>query len=764
MLNAAAELKIAPSRDPKVKVIESERSSLDSYHDNTSSRQHPIINNLYNGKTSYTDEGKFVDYIEKQAIPDEYYLNRNLRLEKRLKGFFTTRMECLVNKTPLHFKNSPNTTLTFVYDQGPHPVNYFEKAVNGMFISDAVDTAPKLTDRSQRPVLFRTPKDEIVVPGSYIGFNENVVRTIIFSDFSSVSDKVQCKVIIEARLNDQSPYRWFDLSQKFDLTNNKLIGYTLPKDARANANFKRSNDKNTGFFIGNANSKRLLENPNLKPIIALCLVVAKLLGDFSSALASSPRNIARYTVAEKTYGKSEQIDIPEMIIHASGDRLCSLEASRQGANSIKTSPRNSDGIIPIQYTPGVNANQPIDYKQRFNTIKAEIIQRFDDLLVDLNAFSIYKYKVDGRVVPPQNRDQLENYVKTNDDSLTNKIKRAKMTIERYITLLETNQTKFKEYNKKYEILYRQKIEIMPQSPLISTSTKQGYRKNLNSKFHVFKFSNDSRLFIDLRAEVNRIFNLKPKTGGKRKLRRRTLRRSRGGQKPTKERALADFDYLRYFIQEKMLNFASSRNVIDYDSTTNNSIIIERFNRISGSRNEITANEFINAVKENKHEVTDPKEIEWAKEFAVKDEEPPTKILKLDEKIYVPDYDEEFMEELEQSIKENYETETIDPEVIALMESITFDEPPTDATMSDSEPPKPDNTMTDDEISASSLTNNETSTPANKEEKVPLTPSSRASTPNSEPKTLPVNRSEPSSDIEFSQGGRKRKTYRRVRLF
>jgi len=760
MSDAAAELKISPSRDPKVKVIESERSSLDSYHDNTSSRQHPIINNLYNGKTSYTDEGKFVDYIEKQAIPDEYYLNRNLRLEKRLKGFFTTRMECLVNKTPLHFKNSPNTTLTFVYDQGPHPVNYFEKAMNGMFISDAVDTAPKLTDRSQRPVLFRTPKDEIVVPGSYIGFNENVVRTVIFSDFSSVSDKVQCKVIIEARLNDQSPYRWFDLSQKFDLTNNKLIGYTLPKDARANANFKRSNDKNTGFFIGNANSKRLLENPNLKPIIALCLVVAKLLGDFSSALASSPRNIARYTVAEKTYGKSEQIDIPEMIIHASGDRLCSLEASRQGANSIKTSPRNSDGIIPIQYTPGVNANQPIDYKQRFNTIKAEIIQRFDDLLVDLNAFSIYKYKVDGRVVPPQNRDQLENYVKTNDDSLTNKIKRAKMTIERYITLLETNQTKFKEYNKKYEILYRQKIEIMPQSPLISTSTKQGYRKNLNSKFHVFKFSNEKRLFIDLRAEVNRIFNLKPKPGGKRKLRRRTLRRSRGGQKPTKERALADFDYLRYFIQEKMLNFASSRNVIDYDSTTNNSIIIERFNRISGSRNEITANEFINAVKENKHEVTDPKEIEWAKEFAFRDEEPPTKILKLDEKIYVPDYDEEFMEELEQSIKENYETETIDPEVIALMESIP-DEildyiPETDNVMTDDKTSTP---ISDSEIPANITKKDSQSTP------------SRSSTA-SEPETQPINKSESNSDTESSQprrmsytdGGRKRNTYRRIKLF
>jgi hypothetical protein len=755
MSNAAqSKLKVVPSSDQNVKNIESERSSLDSYHDNPSSRKHPIINNLYNNKTSYTDEDEFVKDINTKIIPDEYYINRDLRLEKRLRGFFTTRMECLVNKTPLHFKNSPNTSLTFVYDQGPHPINYFENAVNGMFISDAVDTAPKLTNPSQRPVLFKTPKDEIVVPGSYIGFNENIVRTVIFSDFSSVSDKVQCKVIIEARLNEQSPYRWFDLSQKFEETGNRLIGYTLPEDARRNANFKKSNEKNTGFFIGNANAKKLLENKELKPILALCLVVAKILGDFSSALASSPRNIPTYT-AKKTYGKSEQIDIPEMIIHASGDRLCSLEASRQGANSIKTSPRNSDGIIPIQYTPGVKSNEPIDYKQRFNIIYTEITKRFDDLLVDLNAFSVYKYKVDGGVVSPEKVENLQNYVKT----LISKIEISKGLVEDYINTIAGKDDE--NYRLKYETLYRQKIALMPQAPLISTSTKDGYRKNLNSKFHIYKLP-DSKLSIDLRGEVYEF--MRSNIGGKRKSLskrlRRTPRRIRGGQKSTKEEALADFDKFINDIQDKIFNFVDNTKVIEYDSKKDNDpfgLII-----VFIEKNYISTDTFIDLVKQNRHKITDPKEIEWAKEFAVKDEdedeEPLAKIPKLDEQIYVPDYDEEFMEELEEATKK-YEEETEDPDTILLIQSITFDEsePPTDAIMSDDEKSTSsltDNAMTDDEKSA-------------KKKDVPSTPTSRASTPNSEPQTLPIDRSRTGSDTESSQNAgrkRKRKTYRRIRLF
>ena len=763
MSNAAAELKVAPSRDPKVKIIESERSSLDSYHDNTSSRQHPIINNLYNNKTTYTDEDIFVKYIEKQTIPEEYYVNRNERLENRLRGFFTTRMECLVNKKPLHFKNSPNTSLTFVYDQGPHPVNYFEKAVNGMFISDAVDTAPKLTKSSQRPVLFTTPQNIITLPGSYIGFNESIVRSVVFSDFKGGVDQVQCKVIIEASLGGEK-FRWFDLSQKFDAgKTNNLIGYTLLSDAIRSAKYKESNSRNTGFFIGNANAKKLLENQSLKPIVALCIVVAKVLGDFSSALASSPRITTQYTGATKLYGGRGQISNPDIIIHASGDRLCSLEASRQGGNSIKTFPRNSDGIIPIQYTPGTSANIKIDYKQRFNTIHTEIIQRFNDLLVDLNAFSIYKYKVDGGVVPPEKVENLQNYVKT----LVFKITLSKGIVEDHITTITGDD------KTKYETLYRQKIALMPQAPLISTSTKDGYRKNLNTKFHIYRLPNLQGLVLNLRDDVYKY--KRTNGGGKRKSLskrlRRTLRRIRGGQKSTKEEALADFNKFINDIQDKIFNFVDDTKVIDYDSNKDNDpfgLII-----VFIEKNYLSTDTFIDLVKQNKHEVNDPEEIEWAKQFTVKDEDededPPAKIPKLDGKIYVPDYDEEFMEELEEAIKK-YEEETEDPEIIKIMESITFDESesPTDVTMSDSEQNSlaNSNSVSEDERANIVYTTPKKNNDNSSSNTPPLPPT---------PETLPVgysnsdsenSQSRRTSDSEYSLGGRKqkRKTYRRIRLF
>jgi hypothetical protein len=753
MSNAEPQLKVAASTNKEVINIESERSSLDSYHDNPSSRKYEIINKLYNNKTTYTDEDEFVKYIETKTIPDEYYVNRIERIERRLRGFFTTRMECLVNKKPLHFKNSPNTTLTFVYDQGPHPVNYFEKAVNGMFISDAVDTAPKLTKSSQRPVLFTTPQNIITLPGSYIGFNESIVRSVVFSDFKGSVDQVQCKVIIEASLGGEK-FRWFDLSQKFDAgKSNNLIGYTLLSDARVNAKYKESNSRNTGFFIGNANAKKLLENQTLKPIVALCIVVAKVLGDFSSALASSPEITTKYTGATKLYGRNrEQISNPDMIIHASGDRLCSLEASRQGGNSIKTFPRNINGIIPIQYTPGTSANITIDYKQRFNTIHTEIIQRFEDLLIDLNAFSIYKYKVDGGVVPPEKVENLQNYVKT----LISKIELSKGLVEEYINTIAGEDDE--NYRLKYETLYHKKIRLMPQAPLISTQTKDGYRKNLNSKFNIYKLP-DSELSIDLRGEVYKI--MRSNLGGKRKSLskrlRRTPRRIRGGQKSTKEEALADFDKFINDIEDKIFNFVDDTKVIDYDSKKDNDpfgLII-----VFIEKNYISTDTFIDLVKQNRHKITNKDEIEWAKQFAVKDEDedeqPPAKIPKLDEQVYVPDYDEEFMEELEEAIKK-YEEEMEDPETIALMESISdkivdFIPGQTDATMSDSE--TINSLASEDETSA-------------KKKDVPSTPSSRVSTPNSEPQTLPINRSVPTSDTEFSQGGRKRKhkTYRRIRLF
>jgi hypothetical protein len=722
MSNAEPELKVPASTTQEVKDIESERSSLDSYHDNTSSRNHPIINKLYNNKTSYTVEDKFIEYIEKQTIPDEYYVNRIERIERRLRGFFTTRMECLVNKTPLHFKDNSDTSLTFVYDQGPHPINYFKNAVNGIFISDAVDTAPKLTKQSQRPVLFTTPQNIITVPGSYIGFNENIVRSVVFSDFKGVKDQVQCKVIIQASLDGEN-FRWFDLSQKFDATSKKLIGYTILNDAMVNAKYKESNSRNTGFFIGNANAEKLLGNKDLKPILALCLVAAKILGDFSSALASSPTITSQYTGAKELYGAKNQISNPEMIIHASGDRLCSLEASRQGGNSIKTSPRNSDGIIPIQYTPGVDANEPINYKQRFDTIKAEIILRFEDLLLDVEYFTIEKYKVDGQVVSEKNTQKLERFVKGDQESsLIKRIRNAKKTVELYILALEDKYKLEEEDKTKYEILYRRKIALMPQSPLISTQTKERHRKNLNTKFHIYKLSDTSKDSINLRDEVFSIMSLK---GGRRL--RRTPRSFRGGmdalftpkklgQKIKDEESPKSDQESQESVKTKSINGNSSDSQADLSqsdpsSTSESELDKGKLKLIvkstpSNKRGpDVPAEQLQCNTKEQIQSLQDFETLMYTIQesminFALKDDEPksgndPIKQFILekgdsidqfikdvkcnthtDEKETIANYDEEFMEEFEQvleQIKEEKYQSIVDDTFIKVFEQIEVED-------------------------------------------------------------------------------------------
>ena len=484
-----------------------------------------------------------------------------------------------------------------------------------------------------------------------------------------------------------------------------------------------------------------------------------------------------------------------MFIHASGDRLCSLEASRQGAHAIKTFPRNKDGIIHIEYIPGVNGNEPINYVQRFNTTYTEIMKRFDDLLKDIDAFSIYKYKVDGNTVSADREQRLRMYI----SRLSREIRTAKTIVNRYIRYIRTIPG---TDNKKYQTLYFQRLSIMPQAPLISIRTKEGYRKNLTANFKICRIprnpNNDTGYFLsyDLRRDVNRIIN--NRVAGKRKSRRITHRRYRGGVKTSKEEALTDYNKFIDTIREKILDFTLSSFDISLDTndkcktddisldTNDKCKTDDRFNTpdifidiiFFIEKNYKSTEEFINLVKQNRHEVTNEEKA------LAKTEVKQTEDL---ENTYIEDYDEEFMKELEEAI-ENNKPEQIDPEVIKLMKSIKIEESETDTVMTNNETVKgkeseTNTVMTDNETvkgeeseTNTVMTDNETVKGEESETntvmtdnetvkgKQPSTPSSRASTPNSEPQTLPINRSKSNSDSEFSQGGRKRKTYRRIRLF
>ena len=115
------------------------------------------------------------------------------------------------------------------------------------------------------------------------------------------------------------------------------------------------------------------------------------------------------------------------------------------------------------------------------------------------------------------------------------------------------------------------------------------------------------------------------------------------QKSNLPQKKALYEFEKFNIQEKMINFAlSDSNLISFES---NDPFVDIIKCIKGNY-ESTEN-FIGLVKENKHIVTDPDEIEWAKTQVE------SSILgkhTREDDYNVADYDEEFMEELEEAIK------------------------------------------------------------------------------------------------------------------
>jgi hypothetical protein len=328
-------------------------------------------------------------------------------------------------------------------------------------------------------------------------------------------------------------------------------------------------------------------------------------------------------------------------------------------------------------------------------------------LIDVGSFSIYKYKVDRNTIDSTNTTQVEK-LKEYIVGLTQIIKTAKDDVETYITTMTGDD------NIKYETLYRQKVLLMPQAPLISTPIKDGYRKNLSSNFHIHRIPNTKKISIDLRGDV---YTIMKSSGGKRKSSikrlRRTPRRSRGGMdvpqtplirrysifsdsdsegittdqenlkqgskqiktpidaveqrfNPIKTRtdALNDFNKFIDDIREKTFKFAEGSDNISSDSNDPFLTIIPFIEDKYGS-----TDTFINLVKQNRYEITNEDETKWASQFVVKEEESEEPSAKRSKKTYyIEDYDEEFMEELEEAIK-NLETEPIDTEIIELFKTI-----------------------------------------------------------------------------------------------
>jgi len=544
--------------DPLHAAFARKRNALDSWHDNKASMKPPIIGKLYSDGVPrlppFNTEDAFVDHVlTSPGLPESYFLRWKDRLAEGISVLLTPKMECLVNDAPFQpFAGVPNGGIAFPYDMGPSLFKYLKGSPNCLFFSDAIDTAPKKTKRSDHPYYF--PIDKVIMEGRDVGFDERVIRQVVFADFKAsaripgeASHQVECKVLILADPGGSSAFRWYDLGNE----NTENRPDTLAT-AIAGAKPKRSNYP-SGFFAGNDVGATVLETDNVPPVIALCTVAAKVLSDISVAIAASPQMQKRYpqpppppppppasppsAAAGWLPLYDEDIDrpfiVPSKYIHNTGDRTSSLEASRYGADACYIGPMHS-GVATGRFIPG-EAIQGGDatisaYSERLATTRAEVAERFRLFIADLDNPDPEHFKVDGDpVITPSKVGQLVAYLALKTAEVTGlatqvdrfigeQIAAATASIEAAAVMAD----KIRLAKDAYEILERRKLTLMPTSPTISLVLASGARKSLPASFLVCVLPDRPRNTISFKHDISGI--VRSVRGG----RRRTLRRMRGG--------------------------------------------------------------------------------------------------------------------------------------------------------------------------------------------------------------------------------------------
>lgn len=600
--------------DPLHAAFARKRNALDSWHDNKASMNPPIIGKLYSGGVPrlppFNTEDAFVDHVlTSPGVPESYFLRWKDRLAEGISVLLTPKMECLVNDAPFQpFAGVPNGGIAFPYDMGPSLFKYLKGSPNCLFFSDAIDTAPKKTKRSDHPYYF--PIDKVIMEGRDVGFDERVIRQVVFADFKAsaripgeASHQVECKVLILADPGGSSVFRWYDLGN--ENTENRPENLAT---AIAGAKPKRSNYP-SGFFAGNDVSAKVLETDNVPPVIALCTVAAKVLSDISVAIAASPQMQKRYPqppaagwlpLYDEDIGRP--FIVPSNYIHNTGDRTSSLEASRYGADACYIGPMHS-GVATGRFIPG-EAIQGGDatiraYSERLATTRAEVAERFRLFIADLANPDPEHFKVDGDlVITPIKSGQLVEYLTRKTADVTalgtqvdtfigEQIAAASASIEAAAMMVD----KIRLAKDAYEMLERRKLTLMPTSPTISPVLVGGGRKSLPASFLVCVLPDRTRNTILFKDDISRI--VRSAGGGRRRTLRR-MHRMRGGVLTGPQQAALDL-FNRF--RDALFEASISRSLGDAAAEPQAATLYETFRLFTGITVDLAINAQLSLVKE-----------------------------------------------------------------------------------------------------------------------------------------------------------------------
>jgi len=286
------------------------------------------------------------------------------------------------------------------------------------------DTASRLRSKASKPVFCKLPN--LFLSAAELGTNPRYVEAVVFYGFSRFTEgdwrdaamdgkkaekgfslqqeggKVKCKILMKMSPTGNKAFAWYDLTDTKAASQPRSFS-----DAVANAKWKVLNT-NAGYFMGNEKSAVLFTpgtdpkaiEASKDPAKILLATMAKLIGDMSTALASSAWMAQFHPGGDNQISKNwidawTGVDVvvgiprPVNILGESGDRLQVWQGSdRNGATLYTGSRQDANKLQTATFIPSrVDPDRLLNYiKAGIAVFHATLDNQYSTLLAEVNTY------------------------------------------------------------------------------------------------------------------------------------------------------------------------------------------------------------------------------------------------------------------------------------------------------------------------------------------------------------------------------------------
>jgi len=283
------------------------------------------------------------------------------------------------------------------------------------------DTAARLRSKASKPVFCRLPN--LFLSAADLGTDPTYVEAAVFYGFSLFTGadwrdaamdskrraksfnpqkdggKVKCKILVKMSPAANGNFAWYDLTDTGTAPRPQSFGAAV-----AAAKWKVLN-MNAGYFMGNENSEELF-TPDEDPAKVLLATIAKILGDMTTAIASSewmarfhpggPNAVSPRWFDAWTGGEAPDVQVPIDVLGESGDRLQIWQGSDRNGATLYTGSRQDENKMQIAtFTPGNKGLDPAALRQT-------MINKLDAMLSTMdNQYSTLLAEIDKYIASPK---------------------------------------------------------------------------------------------------------------------------------------------------------------------------------------------------------------------------------------------------------------------------------------------------------------------------------------------------------------------------